>query len=250
MNTSGVSPWHYLFLIPLAVFTLGVVLVWVTAAWEKRLVWPYVLAGEHEVPRPSTKIDHANRTAQSLSFRYLGLHKDGKGKLYNLRYDMWLSPDARTLAVIGCGTVASMPVQGASLHTLLGDGCRLVTVDNQSLSEVDLAGLVNEALVSGADIYGLLLSHNSRMESAAAPAIPFSLTDPLGDFRAALTRRIDRLAQRGYARFLDTTQNAWKYTLKGALVFATRAQCNGIRRVFAPDRSRRRQYAGGRRQAP
>jgi hypothetical protein len=238
-------------------FVLPVVLV---CLWEKRLVWPYVPAGEPDslpadhpsdsdnpyaspqmVEGPGTlaATDYAlraKRDALALGFESLGVFRDGKGPMYRIRYDFVLSPEGDVLAEIGGGMIGVFRFRGTFLYTQLADGRCLVTVDRQMASDVDLAGLIDEALVRWARFGRLLDRHRRRVAAAPVAAVPYSKEDPLGDLKAFCIRWTGRLEEFGFVRFLEPTRTAWRYTLKGALIWSTRALLRGIRRVVIADR--------------
>src|SRR5262249_1463122 len=141
---------------------------------------------------------------------------DGKGSLYKIRYDFWASPSGDVLACVGNGTVASMPVSATWLYSKLSDGSCLSTTDNQAAMESDLSGMTRTALHTNPDCDALLAPPRRRFADAHLPVVPFAQQDPFRDFMAFRTDRVDRLADRGQARFLDDKKDTWRYTLKGA----------------------------------
>ena len=230
------------------------------ALWEKRLVWPYVPAGARDcVPadRPSDSDNpyasphvveeqgtlaatdyalRAKRDALALGFQSLGVFRDGKGPMYRIRYDLLLSAEGDVLAEIGAGMISVFRHRGTCLHTQLADGRCLVTIDRQVASEIDLAGLADESLVRWARFGRLLDRHRRRVAAAPVPAVPYSKEDPLGDLKAFCVRRIGRLEELGFIKFLEPTRTMWRYTLKGAIIWTTRAYLRGFRRVVIADR--------------
>lgn len=227
------------------------------ARWERRLVWPYVplkkrdgsgpLDGEYDeffdAPVPPTgPVSKADSTAFSVrenalaaleGFRPVGSFRDGKGRIYRIRYDFWLSEGGEILALVGGGTIAGVSVLNTWFHSLTTDGRCLVTLGAQNASEIDLGGLAVEALVAGGDFETLLAWHRRRI--AATEVVPYSEADPLGDHLDYRRRRTDGLVDRGYAFYADPDRTAWRYTLKGAVALSFRAITQGMRRVFLPD---------------
>ena len=215
-----------------------VILIALVAAWEQRVVWAYVPADTlppERIPALWPAAQTANTVLTSLKWDYLGVFGDAKGKLYKVRYDIFCSPDGNTLAVNSCGTVASLPVQTTWLHTLLSDGRCLTTLNAQAGSEADLVGLVDEVLVPGAIPFVLVQKHYARIEAAESAVVPFSVSDPLGDFRRFAVLRRSLLVERGLAHFLDADKTAWRYSIKGAVLLSVRGYTKGMRREFIPD---------------
>lgn len=254
--------WVWIPLAVLALLAVSTVPAMLAFLWERRFVWPYgpldepaleppgagETAGDEVNPyavgravenadglKETSYASKANRRAEALGFEYLGAFRDIKGKMYRIRYDFWLEPGGEVLAMIGGGTLASIPVNATELFTLLADGRRLVTLDCQAASELDLARLTDEALVAGVRFERLLERHRVRVSASPVSSVLFSEDDPLGDHRAFMVRRCERLEQLGNLRFLDSERTAWRYSPKAAFVLALRAYLNGIRRVFWSD---------------
>lgn len=217
------------------VFTLIHLPTVLAARFEKRMVWPYEPLGEtpdQPAAHPYTSIRIAE--LRRAGFQPLGAFRHGGGGMYRIRYYALLSPEGDVLAITGAGTIASIPVMGTYLITPLSDGRRLITIDSQSISEIDLTGLTDEGLVAGADLGKLLERHRGRMDATASEPTYYS-EDALADHFEYRASKFELLAAKGYAVYLDPEQNRWRYSLKGAFVFAFKAFANGYRRVFWPD---------------
>ncbi len=230
----------FVVLAPFVVIALVFVgLITLTAALEKRLVWPYVpegLAVPGSMPGLNAYAQVAGSAATEMGFVWIGAFGDGKGKLYKLRYNFFLSPERDIVALVGNGTMASVPSQSTWLYTLQEDGRAVATVDSQSAVETDLTGLTNSALAAGVGFYTLVMAHRRRTASCAARL--FSPTDPLSELRAFRQSRTERLCMLGEASFLDASRAAWRYTAKGAARLAVRQYFMGLRRSFLPDKIR------------
>ena len=225
------------FLILLPALFIG--LITLTAALEKRLVWPYVpeaLAAPESIPALNSYSHVAGSAATEMGFLWIGAFGDGKGKLYKLRYNFFLSPERDIVALVGNGSMASVPTQSTWLYTLLAEGRAIATVDSQSAVETDLSGLTNSALAPGVGFFALVAAQRRRTASCVVQ--PFSLSDPLSELWAFRQNRTERLCALGYASFLDTSRGAWRYTPKGALKLASRQYFMGLRRSFLPDKIR------------
>lgn len=243
-----------------AAAVLPMLLVVPVALWEKRLVWPYmpledsasgapvaihgdpanpyaVVLATPDAPWPPLTVYAARafECALSIGFLALGTFRDGKGRLYKVRYDFYLSPERDVLALVGSGTIASIPLNNTWLFTLLADGRCLRIVDTQPGSETDLAGLADEALITQVDFQELVARHRGRVAASFTPAAAYDDKDPLGDHRDFLMRRTDRLEELGFIRFLNTERTWWRYTLRGALLSTARAHFRGLRRAFWSD---------------
>jgi hypothetical protein len=227
------------------------------AMWERRLVWPYVplvVRGTHpqeegitadprsqrvtaagpdgDVLLPTDEAVEANDTAQALGFKPCGVFRDGKGKIYRIRYDFWLAPGADILTIVGGGTLLGIPFRSVWMHTRLADGRCLLTFSGQTAGEPDLTNLTVQKALHTVDFLTLLTHHRERTEASEVPVLPFAQGDPLADLRDFRARRTELLEAWGYAWFLDEERDAWRYTFKGALLLAARAYLTGVRRPF------------------
>jgi hypothetical protein len=251
--------WWLLVLLVVAPLAVALIPTVMAALWERRLVWPYVPLAERGERRqldasitanpaalrrppaeesvlvPTEEAARANAAAEDLGFEPLGAFRDGKGHIYRIRYDFWLGPDHEILALISSGTLMHIPVRSIWLFTRLADGRCLTTVNSQTASEFDMAGMTLEAVLPGVSFDMLVAHHRGRIETAPAPAVPYAHDHPLRDHLEFRWRRIDRLEERGLVWFLDGEQSAWRYTFKGALILAVRAHLQALRRIFWPD---------------
>ena len=103
-----------------------------------------------------------NREASQFGFSLLGSFFDAKSKLYRIRYDFWLSGDRVVLAVIGGGTLASIPLDATWLITRTGDRGCLFTVDEPKAADSDPSGLTHQEIRTNADFPELLTRHLER----------------------------------------------------------------------------------------
>jgi len=193
---------------------------------------PYSPPGSDD-PLPATEYtEFTNRNALRSGFTPLGSFYHAKTKLYRVRYNAWLSPDRVVLAWVGGGTVASILLNATWLFTRLRDGRCLLTIDDPKAGDSDLSGLTDQAVVRNADFEELLAKHRQRVESATEPAEPYSNNDPIGDHRAFLAFRTERLEERGLVRFLDAERTSWKYGVVGAIMVAVRTTLRQYRQSF------------------
>jgi len=208
---------------------------------EKRLVWPYVREGEAPPDILPARNDYGNAVAAAmagLEFRQIGTFADGKGKLYRIRYEFYRSPTGDVIAMVGTGTIASIPLQATWLYTLMNNDRVYVTVDHQNAVTTDLTGMVNESLVAGVGLVALLSAHRVRFAQSSGMVKSFSNTDPLGEFKVYLEDRVRRLHALGYVTFLNPDRTGWRYSVKGALAISTRQYLTGLRRAVVPDKVR------------
>ncbi|MES2464177.1 MAG: hypothetical protein V4671_26745 [Armatimonadota bacterium] len=227
------------------VWLVGMVAFWLVAitaayAWEKRLVWPYVpesLASPSQIPPPNSYANKAAAAAAAAGFGHWGTFADGKGKLYRVRYEFFRSPSGDALALVGTGTVAGMALQATWVYSLLEDGRCFITFDHQNGAEADLTGTTEDALIAGASFGNLLQTHRQRVAVASCGIELFGEVDPLVAFRQYKQRRLQLLIARGYAAYIDRENNAWRYTLKGAMIMSYNQYFTGLRRTVVSDKT-------------
>jgi hypothetical protein len=210
---------YWWLLIPLGILALmfGFFLLVVGAAlWEKRHIVVYGLPEPGQELPATNYAQQANAIASQLGFEHYGTFHHGKGGIYRVRYDFWLSPDRLIIMLVGGGKIAAMPADAVWLATSLSDGRYLVSTDFPG--EADLSGLVELEIQRDVGIVFIADRHRYRIKSSPVPAIPFS-REPIGDYLQMRKRQVERMVERGDARYLDVEQMTWKHTLQGALRF-------------------------------
>ena len=183
------------------------------ALWERRPIQPYYIPDEGNEYEPSATARHANAQAIERGFRHDCLCHDGKGKLYRVRYDFWVSPDALTFAVVGSGTVASIPVNGIWLYSRNTNG-RILCTTNE-IGEQDISGVEDQVTWPHSDFAALVEKHSQRLTEIVAQ--PFNDDSALREFFDMRRSKADGLVERGYAYYLNDERLVWRYTLRGDL---------------------------------
>jgi hypothetical protein len=185
---------------------------------EKLLVWPYEPCAADQAPPQTDYAALMDKMAVEQGFQFVACTRHGKGKLYKVRYDLWLSPDHEVFAVVGSGTIARLPLQATWLFTRLVDGRVLVTVDDTAGVTSDLTGQWSYAVLLHADFPELLQRHRARVAAEITPVEPYSEEDPLADHVAMRAAQADQLERMGCATFLDDERMVYRLTPKGALI--------------------------------
>ena len=193
----------------LACFTIG------AALWEKRPIRPYYIPDEGQEYEPSPTAREANAQALEQGFRHDCLCHDGKSNLYRVRYDLWISPDASTFALIGSGTVASISVNEISLYSRDINGRVLHT--NNNAGDQDISGVEKQVTWPRCDFAGLAQKHYQRL-SEIVPRT-FDDSSALNEYFEIERLKAESLVRRGYAYYMDEDRLAWRYNLRGALTF-------------------------------
>ena len=197
----------------------------VARMWEKRLVWPYVPADAVTIQATSYTRTTAEE-AEGLGFAQLGVFRDGKGRIYRIRYELWGAPRGDVLLLVGGGGIGGIPVDGSWLFTRLSNGGCIASIDNEAGREHDLTGLIHESVYPRRTLEALLASHRQAVAAAGAPAVPYS--DPLSDHRELLSRRIRALVNDGYASFCGQSHERWRYTARGAVAATLSSYWRGV----------------------
>ena len=176
---------------------------------------PYVLPAVGSEFEPTMTAASENSAAEHLGFAHDATAHDGKGRLYRVRYDFWISQDCCTLAVIGGGSIASIPVDAVWLWSRTVSGEILCTTN--AIGEQDISGIVQQETWPAKALLGLCDEHEDRLRKNRTIAFP--IDEPLrGHFE--IRRAIaDALVERGYSYYVSEERMAWRYTILGALVF-------------------------------
>ncbi len=201
-----------LYLGMIAFFFIAIV---AASLWEKRPVQPYYVPDEGDEYEPSADAEQANEEAEESGYRHGGICHDGKGRLYRVRYDFWIAPDQRTLAIVGSGTVARVPVNGISFYSCADNSRVLWTTNNKG--EQDISGVTDPDAWPRLPFKRLLKKHQQRL--AQTHSRPFPQGNPMAGYFDIRRRQADKLVEEGCARYVDDSNSAWRYTLKGALKF-------------------------------
>jgi hypothetical protein len=200
----------------LAVMGAFFVLIVAAALWEKRLIVVYSIPEPGQELPPTSYSQQANAIAGQLGLLHHGTFHHGKGGIYKVRYDFWLSPDRMFILLVGGGTIAGMPADAVWLATRLSDGRYLVTTDWKG--EGDLSGLLDIETQSDVGLVFIVDRHRYRIKQSSVPVTPLS-DEPLADYLQMRKGQVERMVDLGDAYYLDVEQMSWKHTLKGALRF-------------------------------
>jgi hypothetical protein len=214
-----------LLLVVLALPVALLLLALVARMWEPRLVWPYVSV-DGGVSQATNYMARTSAAARALGFSPEGVFRDGKGRLYRVRYELWSAPQRDVLLLVGGGTVAGIPVDGSWLFTRLGDGRCIASIDTEAGREHDLTGLIHETVYPRTTLDALLDRHRQAVAACAVPPVPYS--DPVSDHRDLLRRRVHALVSSGHATFRGGADQVWRYTAKGALAATLGSYWRGV----------------------
>lgn len=209
----------------------------VTARLEKRMVWPY---GNPE-PQPQFPDSSGYSTqwiddALKVGFCFLGWSPDLKGPRYRVCYALLVSPERDCLAIIGAGTILSMPLRGTWIYTRSTEGRVLCTTDNQACVEIDVARQWRNQLARTGMFTELLQRHHDLLRTSAVTPQPFTPGREAQEFRTLREERYQSMSRKGLIAFADGSATHWRYTLLGALKFAALNYSVGLLRAITSGR--------------
>lgn len=156
------------------IFLVGIV---AAALWERRPVMPYVLPAVGSEFEPTMTAASENSAAEHLGFAHDATAHDGKGRLYRVRYDFWISQDCCTLAVIGGGSIASIPVDAVWLWSRTVSGEILCTTN--AIGEQDISGIVQQETWPAKALLGFAM--NTKIGFGKTGLLRFRLTNRCAD---------------------------------------------------------------------
>jgi hypothetical protein len=209
------------FIAIVAVFIVILMLPFSSTLIEKRKVWPYSKDFPFEPFKLSEEhnqfLQNAANQAQDYDFTYLARGYDNKGKLYRIVYDFLISQDGYTLALLGAGTIYTIPLTGAWLFSKTSQGYTFMTVTNQSADEYDLSGFIKSNLIITDDFKKAYHSHVSKLNKHCWLFEQFTPGHELDDLKKLRYQRLEYMEREKWIRFLCDGKDQWKYTVRGGL---------------------------------
>jgi hypothetical protein len=204
----------------------------ITCCCEKQRVRDFVSMPPAEMPPPSAYFQAMNDAASALGFQHGGLYgQDRQSSTYRCCLSFWLSPDQKSILCIGGGKLARMDYKRTMLISKLVGAKSLVSMD--AFGSEDLSGTRDVQVLMNADLPELKQFHLQRLVAAGAEPKLFALNNLLSDFNEWNKLRADRLVERGLGRYLSPEHNDWRFTLKGAWLYATTSYFSGLKKAQA-----------------
>ena len=183
--------------------------------WERWPIQPYYVPEPGAAYTPSPKHQKANEQVHELGYQHSTVCHDAKGKICRVRYDFWISPDSKSLALIGSGTVASLKVFGVTFYSRTAEG-RILSTTNER-GEQDIFGVEEQQTRHAMPLPKLHEKHRQRLEQYVIE--PFSAESSLLDYFDIRRRKAAALVARGYVKYVNDQHLAWRYSFKGAVMF-------------------------------
>jgi len=204
----------------------------ITCCCEKQRVRDFVPATPDILPPSSPYFQAMNDAARGLGFQHAGLFaQDRHSSNYRCCLSLWLSPDQKSILCIGGGKVARIDYKRTMLISKLAGEKSLVSMD--AFGSEDLSGTRDIQVLMNADLAELKGFHLQRLVSAGSEPKLFNPNNLFAEFEEWNRLRTDRLVERGWAKYLSPEHNDWRFTTKGAWLYATTAYFAGLKKAQA-----------------
>jgi hypothetical protein len=204
----------------------------ITCLCEKQRVRDFVPSPPETMPPPSPYFQAMNDAAVALGFQHGGLFgQDRESSNYRCCLSFWLSPDQKSMLCIGGGKIARIDYKRTMLISKLDNGMSLVSMD--AFGSEDLSGTRDVQVLMNADLPELKQFHLQRLVTARAEAKLFTPGELFTEFNEWNRLRADRLVERSLAHYLSPEHNDWRFTFKGAWLYATKAYFSGLKKAQA-----------------
>jgi hypothetical protein len=219
---------HYWFWLLLGAFIVFCFLaIFITATLEKYPIRQYQPGSPGEVCPPSAYFLAMNEAAQNFGFRHCGNFLQSRGSsLYRCCISLWLSPDQRSLVIVGGGKLAKIDYKRTFFLSVAEDGKEILTVDDFGLS--DLSHFREIDTVYHASLEELNSRHMARLAIWPAPLREFSPARCLEQYEDLGKVRAETMVLLGLAKFIDPSESAYRHTLKGAWLKAYQGYIKGL----------------------
>lgn len=209
--------WPSIVGLSLAALPVGFLLfLFVVALVEKRLTYPFLLVPADRVIQVPNYVQIMSADAAAAGFYWGGTLVHRKYPQIKILGAVWMSPRREIVMLTGSGTVASMASRQTWLYTPLADGRFLVTTDQND--EGDPAGLYLTRRRHNARFPDLLALHYRRVQERYAEVRSFAEAHPFEALTGVYDDRVERLIERGRAKWTDPGREYWRHTVSGAVL--------------------------------
>lgn len=201
--------WITWIILGIAVLVGGFLLfAWIVGMVERLPVRPFVAT---PLIQPQSYTFAMAHEAAALGFGWLGAGEHVKNRTG--KAVLMLSPDFSTLAVIGQGTVAKVPMKKTILYSRFPDGSVMMSVDQFGTAELD--PLTTRHIALDAKFTDLWTSHTKEL-ALRSPVVPFTMSDSWHTIDEINTQRTQRMVDAGLARWADREHAFFRYTPRGS----------------------------------
>jgi len=192
----------------------------VLARLEKQVIRQFEPCEEKDIPYQSAYTQAVNQSAEELGLIFCGWCRQIRGGFYQATATAWISPDRRTMLLVGGGKLLGMDYKRMYLYSSTIDGPVLLTSDQSG--EADLSGLLDTETLWNATLGELYDFHQERLVPWEDELNFFDADSFLEDYEAIDQKRVRVLVNAGMAIYLGYSQSEWRYTWKGAFALRSR----------------------------
>ena len=217
--------WPYLLIAGMIGFFFVTILA--VGCLEKHRIHDFKPMGPDLLQVPSPYFQAMNDAARQAGFQLEGVFGQyRRNSTYRCCIALWLSPDGQTLLSVGGGKLAGINYRKTLLLSRLG-GKVLVTMDE--FGSTDLSGTREIEALLNADLAELNTRHLQRLALSKEAPSPFSMGNLLQQYEEMNRLQVDKLIHLGLAKYLDAQDGIWRYSPKGAWVYAVRGYLKGMK---------------------
>jgi hypothetical protein len=189
-------------------------LVFFAALLEKRRLRPLIpIEPGQAKPMPRECVD-AHEAALSAGFVDFGMFTDGDKGLTKGFITLLLSPEEDVLVLVQWGT----GMKRFRIQSNFAEGTSLVT--SNTAGEGDLTGQQELVSLHNAKLLDALNVHYDRIVSSGQAPHPFDADALPEQLIEQLRQRVDRLIEKGLAKYLNVEKDVWRYKPWGAVLVA------------------------------
>ena len=198
------------FIAMLAIYTV------VAGLYERRNAQPYAVPEPGEEYAETAYAKRANDVAEALGFTHEGFAHHAKW-YFRVRYDYWRSPNGETVAMVGGGKTATVPlaVRNVRLFSRRTDGLAVLTTDE--VGDQEISGVVLYSVWPNYTFDQLCERHAAQLAKSAA--VPFAKGEAIRGVLEIHRLGIDAMVARGWAYYHDLGESTWSFTFAGAVRF-------------------------------
>lgn len=203
--------------------------------WEKHRKWPYIeKTAEYNFVLPDICKQFktsGSLKADELNFKKLGTRYDGKGEIYKVEYDFYVSSDGIVFVIVGAGSIFNNIVCGMWLYSKSIDNRAFITVTHQNAVNHDLSGLWKDNLISTGSLKTAYNNHIENIKKDGTYNSVFYHDREFEDFKRLLEYRLELLRNKGLIYYCDNERIFWRYSFKGATKIAINQFIIGLFRM-------------------
>ena len=200
----------------LAIVVLFALILMLVCRLEKQKIYFLKPCYEKDILKQSAYTKAMNEMAVKQGFENCTWFRHCRGGVYQATATTWFSEDSLILLMVGGGKLCGINFKTTYLFSKTIGGPVILTCDQSG--ESDLSGLIEKKVLWNADLEELVNLHKTRLQSCVHRLEAFDSSSPLMEYESILRRKARILVDYDLAKYLGPTENAWRYTLKGAIL--------------------------------